>query len=569
MRWLRDNRSVIVLPHGVDVFLRVASRIWLLVVVAVFTYEAWQGNIPRDPEGGPFTEDVLVPVQLGLLALTALGVAISFRWIAVAAAVVAVGGSGLGVLATLEYEPPFGLLVVAVFGVPAVMMWLDWQHRETLGKIIVLAASTGAILLGTWIAATEVYATYLGPTHPESTTATLPRSPVRWLWSGAVTPTGFTVTARLEAETDAARLIVFDHDDTQIASSPLLSVTDTAEPAVFTVDGLEPETEYQYTIEIDGDIDPVRRGRVQTFPAGPSSFTVAVGSCARTNSNGVVFDTIRELDPDLYLNLGDLHYRNIGENDLSPFRAAFDQVHASPAQSALYRSVPIAYVWDDHDYGPNDADGSSPSRPAAWAAYRSHVPHYELPSGAEGPINQAFTIGRVRFLLTDTRSARDRTRGHMLGESQLEWFLEEVLRARDTHALTVWANPTPWIGVPEPLAQHWAAFDLERQRIGAFLAEHDITNLVMVSGDAHMVAIDDGTNSGYGGHHGFPVLQAAALDRPGSIKGGPYSHGTFPGGGQFGLLDVTDNGGDQLHVTLTGLDYTGDELVTLELTYEL
>lgn len=63
----------------------------------------------------------------------------------------------------------------------------------------------------------------------------------------------------------------------------------------------------------------------------------------------------------------------------------------------------------------------------------------------------------------------------------------------------------------------------------------------MVSGDAHMAALDDGSHSGYSGsgHPGFPVLQAGALDRPGSIKGGPYSHGTFPGGGQFGTITIT------------------------------
>ncbi|MDH3682492.1 MAG: hypothetical protein OEV40_21365, partial [Acidimicrobiia bacterium] len=105
--------------------------------------------------------------------------------------------------------------------------------------------------------------------------------------------------------------------------------------------------------------------------------------------------------------------------------------------------------------------------------------------------------------------------------------------------------------------------------IGRFLDRHDITNFVMLGGDAHMVAIDDGTNSGYGGHDGFPILQAAALDRPGSTKGGPYSHGMFPGAGQFGLLEVTDDLSDRLGVTLVGLDYTGAELVRLNLSYDI
>ena len=567
LKLIRENRGVIVLPHRVDVFLRIASRAWLLVAVAVFAYEALQGNIPRDPEGGPLTEDFLVPLQLGLLALTGIGLLLSFRWIAVAAAVVALGGSGLGVLATLQYEPPFGFFVVLVFLVPAVMMWLDWQHQETLGKILVLALSTAALLVSSWLGATEVYATYLGPAHPQSATAKLPASPVRWLWSGAVDTDGFAVTARVRDEADAVRLVVRDSEGVEVARSAAAAVPDADEPVTLAVDGLEPITQYQYAIEIDGVVDEVRTGQVRTFPVGASSFTVAVSAGARTNSNGSVFDTIRNLDPDLYINTGDLHYRNIADNSISQFRSAFAQVHGSPAQSALYRSVPIAYVWDDHDYGPNDADASSSSRPAAWAAYRSHVPHYELPSGDEGPINQAFTMGRVRFILTDTRSQRQPAEDTMLGQSQLQWFLDEILAARDTHGLTVWVNPDPWIAAADPASDSWGGFAAERDLIGEFLDHHDINNLVMVAGDAHMVAIDDGSNSGYGGHDGFPVLQAAALDRPGSIKGGPYSHGTFPGPGQFGLVEVTDDG-DYIEVTLIGLDYTGAELVRLAIRYD-
>lgn len=569
MQWLTERRSVVVLPHKVDVFLRVASRLMLLVVVSAFTYEAVQGNIPRDPEGGAFTEGVLVPLQLGLLALTAIGLLLSFRWIAVAAAVIAFGGSGLGTLATLQYEPPFGLFVLAAFLVPAVMMWLDWQHQETLAKIVVLAVATAAILLGSWIGASQVYASYLGPTHPESDTIELARSPVQWLWSGAVDTDGFTVTARLRDPAEMVRLVIRAEDGAEVFRSGPEAVPDSEEPLSLRASGLTPDTSYSYVLEVDGVIDEIQTGHAMTFAEGASSFTVAVGACARTNSNGIVFDTIRDQEPDLYINTGDMHYRNIAENNPDAFGSAFAQVHRSAAQSALYRSVPLAYVWDDHDYGPNDADADSPSRGAALTAYRTNVPHYELPSGDGGAINQAFTIGRVRFLVTDTRSERRPADGVMLGETQLQWLLDELLAARDTHALTIWVSPTPWIGVADPLSDHWGGFAAERDLIGAFLHEHAITNLAMVAGDAHMVAIDDGTNSGYGGHDGFPVLQAAALDRPGSIKGGPYSHGTLPGGGQFGLIEVTDDGGDQIGLAFGGLDYNGVELLRLEVRYDV
>jgi len=85
-----------------------------------------------------------------------------------------------------------------------------------------------------------------------------------------------------------------------------------------------------------------------------------------------------------------------------------------------------------------------------------------------------------------------------------------------------------------------------------------------------MVAIDDGTNSNYatGGGAGFPVLHGGALDRPGNVKGGPYSEGAFPGGGQFGLLDIIDDGDSQISVILRGMDWAGNELVSLERTFD-
>jgi hypothetical protein len=91
----------------------------------------------------------------------------------------------------------------------------------------------------------------------------------------------------------------------------------------------------------------------------------------------------------------------------------------------------------------------------------------------------------------------------------------------------------------------------------------------MISGDAHMLAIDNGTNSDYAtaGSAGFPVMHGAALDRSGSVKGGPYSHGAYPGGGQFGLMTVTDYS-DSLTVDWSGRNYLDQEIVAYSFTVD-
>ena len=95
------------------------------------------------------------------------------------------------------------------------------------------------------------------------------------------------------------------------------------------------------------------------------------------------------------------------------------------------------------------------------------------------------------------------------------------------------------------------------------IAELEVDNLFMVSGDAHMLAWDDGTHTDYSeaGTGAFPLLHAAALDRKASIKGGPYSGPVIGGGGQFGLVEVDDDG-ETVTVTAEGRNYRGEVLFT-------
>jgi phosphodiesterase/alkaline phosphatase D-like protein len=380
------------------------------------------------------------------------------------------------------------------------------------------------------------------------------------MWAGGLTTTEATVAARLEG--GSARVLATPAAGGETIASAAAAVPPSGVVQLHLV-GLRPATAYDYTVEVDGRPDTGRGvGRLATFPEGPHSFSVAVASCARTGSSGAVYDAIRAADPDLFLVTGDLHYGNIAENSVSVFRNTLGRSLRAPAQAALYRSTPVAYIWDDHDYGPNDADASSPSRTAARAAYREDVPSYPLAAGdGDEAIYQAFSIGRVRFVLTDTRS--ERTGDTMLGERQLAWLERELVESSRTHALVVWVNPDPWIGPDDPGADSWAGHPEERRRIADAIAADGIVNVVMLGGDAHMVAIDDGSNSGYatGGGGGFPILQAAALDRPGNVKGGPYSEGALPGAGQFGLLRVDDDGA-HIDVTLAAYDWQSRELLS-------
>ena len=397
-----------------------------------------------------------------------------------------------------------------------------------------------------------------------------PAQDVEWVWTGALQPTSIRLIARLQRAGGRVRLAL-GRDDSLAAAT--LSGPRAADPSTgivsFTLSDLEPGTRHFYALEVDGRLDGARRGTFRTPRAGPHSFTFAFGACARTGSSHRVFAAILRHRPLFLLHLGDLHYENIRDNDPKAYARAFDAVLGSASQSRLYRSVPIAYVWDDHDFGPNNSDSSSPGREAALATYRRTVPHYPLGAGGgDASIHQAFTIGRVRFLLTDGRSQRtprsepdgpDKT---ILGGAQKQWLRRELLAARDRYPLIVWANAVPWIAAPEAGADHWGGYATERAELGRWLEKHAVEQLVMLSGDAHMLAIDDGRNNLLSaGGPGFPVMHAGAFDQWGSVKGGPYSHGTFPGGGHFGLMTVEDDGGQTVTVRWSGRDHRGRELL--------
>ena len=519
-------------------------------------------GLPVDPEGILLDRAVQQPLQLGLAGVVSVAALISWRWPPVGAALLALAGVGLSTLASLQYEPAIAFAMAAFVLTPAVLLWLSWQHRRRPGEIGLLAVVTAALLLASWLGASAVYGSVFGPTHPASAAKVVATDHVEWVWTGGLGPTSVVAVVRLDDDDRRVRLIATA--DGRTWASPPRAPTE-ADLVRLELTGLTPDRQYEFVVEVGGEPDAGRgRGTFRTPAVGAASFRLVASSCARVGSNGAVFDAMAAEEPLLFLNLGDAHYSNIAANDVSRFHAAYDRMLTQPGPAALYRNVPVSYVWDDHDYGPNDADASSPSRDAARQAFREAVPSHPLVS--EGAIYRAYTIGRVRFVVTDTRS--ERRAGSMLGPEQLAWLEDELVTASRTHALIIWLNPSPWIGEASPSGDGWSGFAEERRHIADALAAGEVDNLLMVSGDAHMLAFDDGTNSGYASDEmsGFPVFQTAALDRPGSIKGGPYSGGAFPGSGQYGVIDIRDDG-KVLEVELTGKNWKGDVLLTADLRF--
>lgn len=374
----------------------------------------------------------------------------------------------------------------------------------------------------------------------------------------------------------------------------------------FTLTGLTPGVGYEYTLEADGTlveaadvtfwwcgaVQPTSArviakmagapasvrcvanprsgeysafGRFRTPPDGPHTFSCVVGSCSASASNHPAYDAMLARSPDLFLMLGDFFYADIATNDESMYRAAYEGELAAAKQKALYDVTPVVLTVDDHDYGADNSGADSPSRPAMNAVYRQYVPSYPLVEATTG-IYHAFVRGRVRFIVSDLRNFKspegdaDDTSKTMMGATQKQWFKDQITNA--TEPVIIWLNSLPWIEAVAAGSDSWGGYTTEREELANHIAASGKAGrLVIVSGDMHALAFDDGTNSDYAsaGNAPLKVCHAAAIDRAGSTKGGPYTigpHANPVDAGQFGQFIVSDEGGDSIRLSFEGFRVT-------------
>ncbi|CAB9511901.1 PhoD-like phosphatase [Seminavis robusta] len=365
---------------------------------------------------------------------------------------------------------------------------------------------------------------------------------------------------------------------------------------------LLPQTKYYYKIQGDMILDEYEELLVGTFatPAKEGTrfnFTIAASACAWTGSRAAVFSEIQKDNPLLFLHMGDFHYADIHENNLQKRIDAISQVLASDTQSDLYKSTAISYMWDDHDFlgsssknSDNSDDGVEEEyEEGAWEtallSYQMAFPHYPLPSlsfklKSDGddqtvdttttnttaavlgnqttataetadnqllpvPVYQAYTIGTVRFIISDLQSesksnSNNNQSSSIFSDTQSQWLRQELSQAH-LYDFVIWVTPKPWIGPATPGEDQWYGYPKERAELSTFITEtlgmdNGPQNLLAIAGDAHMVAFDDGTNTYYGSNsnnnrngtttttaRSFPILQTASLDRVGGILGGPFT----------------------------------------------
>lgn len=386
-------------------------------------------------------------------------------------------------------------------------------------------------------------------------------SEAMWLWNGAPESDAMTVSVRLAQGEQVALEYGTDPSFAIASTTAPVAVHPESHVARVRLTGLTPGTVYHYRAA-------GLAGRFRTAVQGAQGFTFASSSCANGNNN-TVFERIRVRAPDVFIHLGDMHYWDVPNPLPGEHWDAIDANLGHANQQKLWSQLGTAHVWSDHDFAGEDSNRTSPGKPGAVAAFRAAAPYaYAQPEA----IGQTWVIGRVQFILTDTRSQADpvpMTPAEManpsltrMGAAQKQWFKDTCLAAKAAGRVIVWGSAETWTGTDREGDDQWRAYPAERRELADFFQEHDLNrSLMIVAGDAHMLGYQDGHLTNFAtapNGQGPKVFQTAALNNNGSLKGSPYTVSYVDPNfrGQYGFYTVRDLGGGT--ITIQGDLFTSD-----------
>lgn len=383
-----------------------------------------------------------------------------------------------------------------------------------------------------------------------------------WALVGNVAGTTATVTGEVVGA--SVRVATSTHAD---MSSPVYAAAQVPDGNGFirrNLIGLAAGARHYVALEVDGVLDTawINAFKTDTAPAGePMSFKVAWFSCAPGSGNPVsdhlVHSRIADHQADVLLHLGDFGYPNIATADPALYRAAWRSQISGTAPKVAWKSGAFYYTWDDHDYGPDDSDGTSVSKTAAAQVYREMFPHAPLVESSA--IYHSFVKGRLRFIVTDERYYRDPytdtddATKTMLGAAQLAWFFNEISEATAEGQVPVWcSSQVPHLG--DATYPNWGSYTNERKVIWNWLADNEITDLVVLAGDVHSLGYKIAAD--YSDSQTAPIrcYTSSGLD---ALPGGSFGVNagwdaiyttTVNRAGIYATLDVIDDG---LRITFT------------------
>ena len=236
--------------------------------------------------------------------------------------------------------------------------------------------------------------------------------------------------------------------------------------------------------------------------------TIAFGSCLKQTRPQPIWESVLAAKPDAFVLLGDNIYGDT--RDMEKMRAKWRSFDEVPGFRKLRERSRLLAVWDDHDYGENDAGADYPKKAQSQQVFLDFLSEPKDSPRRQTPGTYAAeTIGpegkRAQFILLDTRYFRSGLRRNpkrragqgpyaphplsseatILGEAQWKWLEERLREPAELRVLAssiqVLASEHGW--------EAWANFPRERRRLLDLLVKTRANGVVILSGDRHAAEI--------------------------------------------------------------------------------
>ena len=308
----------------------------------------------------------------------------------------------------------------------------------------------------------------------------------------------------------------------------------------------------------------------------PPDVKFVIGSCSYINepkfdrpgkpygSNFEIFNSINKKKPDFMLWLGDNTYlREPDWNSRTGFIKRYSHTRAFPELQPLLASTHHYATWDDHDYGPNNSDGSFWLKETASEIFKLFWgnPNYDVTG--KGGITGFFQWSDLDFFLLDNRyhrTANNNLTGNrqMLGKDQIDWLINALSFSQASFKFVAVGGQMISNGA---VYENYATYPDERKYLLDKIREAKIEGVIFLDGDRHHTILSkmQETNNVY------PLydLTCSSLTAGVNNDNEPYNsfklEETFVNVNNFGMLNVTGPTNDR-KLTIQIFDKDGKEL---------
>ena len=236
----------------------------------------------------------------------------------------------------------------------------------------------------------------------------------------------------------------------------------------------------------------------------PPEFSFAIGSCFYANETKddrpgkpyggeyTIFNSIHQKAPDFMMWLGDnVYLRTPDFLTNTGIRHRFRHARSIPELQPLLSSTHHYAIWDDHDYGPNDADRSYVNKQLTEKAFNDYWGNPNTDATNKGGITGQFMWQDVAFFLLDNRYHRapNKLRSDdkaLLGRNQIDWLIDALRSTRAPFKFICIGGQTVSNAA---VYENYATYPTEREYLLQRIEEEKIEGVIFLSGDRHHTEI--------------------------------------------------------------------------------